>query len=70
MKFSELKEYIKHLEKFCKNSDDLQLVVKTNDPCIGPSSAVNVKAISCGIDWDKGRILIYPEKNLYEECEK
>lgn len=45
---------------------DKPLEIPTVDASIGHRSAVEVKAISQGIDWDSGRVFLYTDKALQE----
>lgn len=52
--------------------EDQVLEIRTFDPSIGPSAAVGISSIHPGIDWDHGRIMIYPDVPLvtYQQMRK
>lgn len=55
------------LIKALKRHDDEQVVeILVHNPSVGPSRGTGIKCICGGIDWDKGRLFIYPEKHLVE----
>lgn len=66
MKVKELKEYLKLLPE---RNDDLEVVipVKFTTPSIGGRSAVKVRSVNRGIDWDSGKFFINPDRELKAE---
>lgn len=46
------------------NTLDAVIVVKSNEPSIGPTSCTPVISATLGIDWDTGRFIIYPVVNM------
>jgi hypothetical protein len=66
MNAEELKQL---LEKFQTRRDyeNARVCIKVERiGAVGPSPTVEVKNMSMGIDWDKGKLIIYPEKLLRE----
>lgn len=59
MKVKDLKEVLAGI------SDDLEVyILDTKFGGIGPSPSVKVRGVSEGFDWDSGKVLIHPEKNM------
>lgn len=48
-----------------RDAEDLVIAVKKPYPTIGGTPYTEVKAVFEGFDWDKGKIFIYPENDLY-----
>ena len=46
-----------------RNKDD-EVVIVITEPHVGPLPMVSVAMVQFGIDWEKGRILLYPQQNL------
>ena len=61
MKINEIIDRLSNLEK---RWGDLEVRIITNEPSVGWSSSVGIDGIYAGIDWDKGKIFIYPAKEL------
>jgi len=45
-----------------KDTDNIVVYIK--ERWVGPTPAVDINSIFSGFDWDKGRLLFYPEKDL------
>ena len=56
-------EMIKALKRYDENTE---IEIRVNNPSVGPCRWTRVKSIGMGIDWDKGRVFIHPEKHLVE----
>ena len=56
-------EMIKALKRYDENTE---IEIRVHNPSVGPCRGTRVKSIGMGIDWDKGRLFIYPEKHLVE----
>lgn len=66
MKLSELKSLIKHIES-TRDNDDLELMIKIfRVGSLGPTPSVGINSINVGFDWNLGRLIIIPEKQLRE----
>ena len=58
---------VDELVKMLKRYDGNMVVeIRVHNPSAGPSRGTQVKTVQGGIDWDKGRLFIYPEKHLVE----
>ena len=57
-----------HLRRFIE--DDGEVVIKLSDPSIGPMAMCSIKSVGQGIDWEKGKIIIWPKTNLVSLKEK
>ena len=53
--------------KIAPSSGNSEVVVKINNKGIGPMNVVRISYASLGIDWDRGKYILYPEINLEEE---
>ena len=56
-------EMIKMLKRY---DEKIEVEIRVHNPSVGPSRGTQVKTIQSGIDWDKGRVFIYPDKHLVE----
>lgn len=56
-------EMIKQLNRY---NVDMVVEIYVKNPSVGPSRGTNLKGIGRGIDWDKDRLFIFPEKMLVE----
>lgn len=56
-------EMIKALKRYDENTE---IEIRVHNPSVGPCRGTKVKSVGMGIDWDKGRLFIYPEKRLVE----
>ena len=65
MRVSELRELLENVN----DDDEIFVEVKRSSPAIGPTSAVSVKDVTIGFDWDSGRILIGTEAPIYAGLE-
>lgn len=71
MTLSELKELVEQMEQQAirqrLNLEDIQVVIASHKVgLIGGTPSTNIKYISLGFDWDKGKLIIYPEQTLRE----
>ena len=60
-------KFMKIMSEMVENGvvkEDQVLEIRTFDPSVGPSAAVGITSIHPGIDWDRGRIMIYPDVPL------
>lgn len=49
------------------NLEDIQVVIPTHKVgLIGGAPHTNIKSIGLGFDWDRGKLIIYPEQTLRE----
>ena len=68
MKLSELRDVVNRaVENHNQYGGDREVVasiVVRTVGTIGGTPTVNVKSIHAGFDWDSGKLLIYPEKDL------
>lgn len=62
---SDLKEFIDHIEKTRPRELDKSLeIAVVSQGSMGGSPTVKIKNMVCGIDWDAGKLIIYPEDPL------
>lgn len=47
-----------------QDEDDRVMVCVFNPGSVGPTPAVHVSRVQAGFDWDRGRLLIYPDTPL------
>ena len=71
MTLSELKELVEQTEQQAirqrLNLEDVQVVIATHKVgLIGGTPNTNIKCINLGFDWDRGKLIIYPEQTLRE----
>lgn len=66
MKVKDLKTMLNHSDRH----DDDDLMIKTDSPSVGPVSMHPVKSTVFGFDWEKGKVILYPEGRLVEKSEK
>ena len=71
MTLSELKELVEQTEQQVirqrLNLEDVQVVIATHKVgLIGGTPNTNIKCINLGFDWDRGKLIIYPEQTLRE----
>lgn len=71
MNLLELKKLVELFEqqatRLHMNLDDIQVVIATHKVGLaGGTPSTNVKSINLGFDWDKGKLIISPEKILRE----
>ena len=69
MTLLELKELVCAIEQQSirqrLNLEDIQVVIATHKVgLIGGTPHTNIKSISLGVDWDRGKLIIYPEQTL------
>ena len=64
MKVSDL---VTKLEFLKQTKGDQEVEIMTSMPSVGFSSAVGIRTVVGGIDFDNGRVFIIPEKNLMRE---
>ena len=72
MKLTELKKIIDEMieENSFGNAEELQVVVITHEPSIGPRAATDVIGLSLGFDWEHGRAIIETDHRLIKESKK
>lgn len=56
----------KMIEALRRYDENTEIEIRVHNPSVGPCRGTKVKGIGMGIDWDKGRLFIYPEKHLVE----
>ena len=71
MNFAKLKQVVEVIEQSIKNQnldpEKVTLGIRVqNVAAIGPTPITEILSVSLGFDWDKGRCIIYPMKNLRE----
>ncbi len=71
MTFAKLKQVVEVIEQSIKrqNLDPEKVTMGIrvqNVAAIGPTPITEILSVSLGFDWDKGRCIIYPMKNLRE----
>ena len=71
MTLLELKELVCEIEQQAirqrLNLEDVQVVIATHKVgLIGGTPNTNIKCINLGFDWDRGKLIIYPEQILRE----
>lgn len=71
MTLSELKELVEQMEQQAVrqrlNLEEIQVVIASHKVgLIGGTPSTNIKDINLGFDWDKGKLIIYPEQTLRE----
>ncbi len=71
MTLLELKELVEQMEQQAirqrLNLEDVQVVIATHKlGLIGGTPNTNIKCINLGFDWDRGKLIIYPEQTLRE----
>jgi hypothetical protein len=64
MTVKRLREWLNHLVELNPKCEDWTIFVLTNDGAVGPSSAAPITYAHQGFDWDCGRVLLHPEKDL------
>ena len=71
MTLLELKELVEQMEQQSIrqrfNLEDIQVVIATHKVGLsGGTPNTNIKRIDLGFDWDRGKLIIYPEQTLRE----
>ncbi len=64
MKLSELRERLNSLHELTPRHDEDEVVIVLAPGGMGGSNTIDVKSVTCGIDWDRGKLLIHPEIDL------
>lgn len=64
MKLREFAQIIDRLMAHPGNAES-DVVILRSDPAVGPHANTAIKNVGAGFDWDKGKILIFPEQLLY-----
>lgn len=68
MKLSELREVVVAMDNRRKSpDDDPEVCIVLKEPSMGPIAVAGVKSMSLGFDWDSGRVLIWPVKDLWTQ---
>ena len=62
MKASELRRILENYLGVAK--DDFEVVIRIRESWVGPTPSAEIKRIDCGFDWDKGKLLILPDRDL------
>lgn len=62
MNIKELKEKLNFYEKRLDENDPV--VIELAEPSVGTKAHCDVENIATGIDWDMGKLWIYPKKKL------
>lgn len=55
------------LGEFVDTIGDQEIVIKTDNFSIGPSSCSSICCVGEGFDWDKGKCFIFAEDKLIKE---
>lgn len=62
------KEAIEKLQRLIEinpdRADTWRIVIPTQDGGVGGKSCQGVREISCGFDWDHGKVFLWPEKSV------
>jgi hypothetical protein len=66
VKVSELKHMLNHSDRH--DDDDVCIVLSM--PSMGPRASSLVKSASFGFDWEKGQVMLTPEKRLSEKTKE
>jgi hypothetical protein len=67
MNVKELKQLLEKFESRRDYGDNAQVCIKVERiGAVGAMPTVEIKSVSMGIDWDKGKVIIYPETLLRE----
>ena len=61
-----VKELYDILGKFVDNIGDQDVVIRTDDFSISPSSCSCVFSVGEGFDWDSGKFFIFAENKLFK----
>ena len=67
MKIRELIEALERVEE--RNSND-NVVIERSDPSIGAAASSDIKSLNVGFDWDRGKVFLVPEKQLYRSSDQ
>ena len=68
MKFSELKNFVDSFSKNdCRAKIDPELVISISRPSVGPTASCGIDSIGSGCDWNAGKIIFRPAKQLVEK---
>ncbi len=54
------------IEALKRYDENTEIEIRVRNPSVGPCRGTRVKSVGMGIDWDRGRLFIYPEKHLVE----
>lgn len=65
MTLKELKEKVDAVLRH-EGNEDLEVCIPNNKPSMGGISVTKVKNAHAGIDWNRSKFIIYPEKKLIE----
>jgi len=47
-------------------TDEVSILVKPSERCVGGTPCVGIERITVGFDWDCGKVFILPNKKLVE----
>ena len=67
VKASDFKSQLDRIHEVSREFENLKVCIKVERVgAVGSSPTVEVKNVSAGFDWDKGKLIIYPESLLRE----
>lgn len=67
MKLKELKDAIDRVYASNNNPDNIEVCIPNNKSGFGGTSVTSVRDAHKGIDWDKGKFIIYPSVSMTEK---
>lgn len=62
-----IKEFKQLLSAAGSQYDDYRSVIRENRSSLGALATIEVKSMGFGIDWDHGKLIIYPDKPMIEK---
>jgi hypothetical protein len=67
MTLQDLYNQIEGQLRMCPRKGEDTVCIRVFGGTFGGQPVQNVKSAGCGFDWDNGKFIIYPEKELYKE---
>lgn len=64
MKLSELKEAVDYATSRCREGEDPEVGIKTDNPNVGGSYKVSIYRAGLGSDWDAGYFVLSPSQGV------
>lgn len=65
-----IRELIEALERVAERNPDDNAVIELSDPSIGAAASNDIKSLNVGFDWDRGKVFLVPEKELYRSSDQ